>query len=61
MARLWPAGLGRNSCTINQQRGTLAPGLAADIVAMPGNPMEDIESLRKINFVMKDGKIIRRP
>jgi len=46
---------------ISQQRGTLAPGLAADIVAMPGNPMEDIESLRKINFVMKDGKIVRRP
>jgi imidazolonepropionase-like amidohydrolase len=46
---------------ISRQRGTLAPGLAADIVAMPANPMEDIESLRKINFVMKDGKIIRRP
>jgi imidazolonepropionase-like amidohydrolase len=46
---------------VNQQRGRLAPGLAADIVAMPGNPLEDIESLRKINFVMKDGKIIRRP
>jgi hypothetical protein len=53
-ARFWPAG-------VCEQRGTLAPGLAADIVAMPGNPMEDIESLRKINFVMKDGKIMRRP
>ena len=46
---------------VNQQRGSLAPGQAADIVAMPANPMEDIEWLRKINFVMKDGKIIRRP
>jgi imidazolonepropionase-like amidohydrolase len=46
---------------INQQRGSIAPGLAADLVAMPANPLEDIESLRKINFVMKDGKIIRRP
>ncbi len=46
---------------INKDRGSLAPGLVADIVAMPGNPMEDIESLKKINFVMKDGKIIRRP
>jgi imidazolonepropionase-like amidohydrolase len=46
---------------ISQQRGTLAPGLAADLVAMPSNPLEDIETLRKINFVMKDGKVIRRP
>jgi imidazolonepropionase-like amidohydrolase len=46
---------------IHQQRGALAPGLAADIIAMPSNPLEDIESLRKVNFVMKDGKIIRRP
>lgn len=46
---------------IGQQRGSLAPGMAADIVAMPSNPMDDIESLRKINFVMKDGKIIRGP
>jgi imidazolonepropionase-like amidohydrolase len=46
---------------INQQRGNLASGLAADIIAMPSNPLENIESLRKVNFVMKDGKIIRRP
>jgi imidazolonepropionase-like amidohydrolase len=46
---------------IGRQRGSLAPGMAADIVAMPSNPMDDIESLRKINFVMKDGKIIRGP
>ncbi len=46
---------------ISQQRGALAPGMAADIVAMPSNPIDDISSLQKINFVMKDGKIIRRP
>jgi imidazolonepropionase-like amidohydrolase len=46
---------------VNHQRGTLAPGMAADIIAMPANPLEEIESLRKVNFVMKDGKIIRRP
>ncbi len=28
---------------------------------MPANPLEDIESLRKIDFLMKDGKIVRRP
>jgi imidazolonepropionase-like amidohydrolase len=46
---------------INRQRGAIAPGLAADIIAMPGNPPDDIESLRKVNFVMKDGKIVYRP
>jgi hypothetical protein len=37
------------------------PGLAADIVAAPANPLDDIETLRKINFVVKDGKIVRWP
>jgi imidazolonepropionase-like amidohydrolase len=46
---------------INKQRGAIAPGLAADIVAAPANPLDDIEVLRKINFVMKNGKIVRRP
>ncbi len=46
---------------INQQRGSLTAGLAADIIAMPANPLDDIEALRKVNFVMKDGKVIRRP
>jgi imidazolonepropionase-like amidohydrolase len=46
---------------INRERGAIAAGMAADIIAMPNNPLEDIESLRKVNFVMKDGKIRRRP
>jgi imidazolonepropionase-like amidohydrolase len=46
---------------INKQRGAIAPGLAADIVAAPADPLDDIEALRKINFVMKNGKIVRRP
>ncbi len=46
---------------ISKQRGAIAPGLAADIVAAPADPLDDIEALRKINFVMKNGKIVRRP
>jgi len=46
---------------INKQRGAIVPGLAADIVAAPANPLDDIEALRKINFVMKNGQIVRRP
>ena len=46
---------------INKMRGSIAEGLSADIVATPANPLEDIEGLRKIDFVMKDGKIVRKP
>lgn len=44
---------------VQRERGRIAPGLAADIVAMPANPLEDIEVLRRIDFVMKAGKVIR--
>jgi imidazolonepropionase-like amidohydrolase len=46
---------------VEQDRGALRPGLAADIIAMPDNPLEDIAALRRVNFVMKDGRIVRRP
>ncbi len=46
---------------INKTRGSIGEGMAADIVATPANPLDDIEALRKINFVMKDGKIVRKP
>lgn len=46
---------------VNKERGRLAEGQSADIVAMPADPLQDIENLRKINFVMKDGKVVRRP
>jgi imidazolonepropionase-like amidohydrolase len=45
----------------SKQRGSIAPGLAADIIAMPASPLENTEALRKVNFVMKDGEIIRKP
>jgi imidazolonepropionase-like amidohydrolase len=43
------------------QIGALKPGYAADIVAVPGNPLDDITSLQKVSFVMKSGKIYRKP
>ena len=44
---------------IEKVRGRLTEGLSADIIAMPVNPLDDIESLRKIDFVMKDGKVVK--
>jgi imidazolonepropionase-like amidohydrolase len=40
--------------------GTLKPGYQADIVAVPGNPLEDITALEKVSFVMKAGTIYRK-
>ncbi len=39
--------------------GALAPGLQADIVAIDGNPLEDINALRRVSFVMKGGRIYK--
>ena len=41
-------------------RGRLVPGMLADIIAVPGNPLDDIKVLGKVEFVMKGGKIYKR-
>jgi imidazolonepropionase-like amidohydrolase len=40
--------------------GTIAPGANADIVAMPGDPLEDITATEHVSFVMKDGVVYRQ-
>ena len=39
--------------------GTLAPGFEADLIAVEGNPLDDITALRRVVFVMKGGKVYR--
>jgi imidazolonepropionase-like amidohydrolase len=41
-------------------RGTLAAGKLADIIAVPGNPLDDIKVMERVSFVMKDGEIVKR-
>ncbi len=41
--------------------GHVAPGYLADLVAMPGDPDQDIAATEHVNFVMKGGVIYRRP
>ncbi|MGK2961265.1 MAG: amidohydrolase family protein [Gemmatimonadaceae bacterium] len=41
--------------------GTLQPGKLADIVAVPGNPLENIHVTEQASFVMKNGVVYRRP
>jgi imidazolonepropionase-like amidohydrolase len=42
-------------------QGAVEPGMRADIVAVPGDPLADISVVLKVDFVMKDGKVHRRP
>jgi imidazolonepropionase-like amidohydrolase len=44
---------------ISDETGTLEPGKAADIVAVPGNPLDDIRATERVFFVMKGGRIIK--
>lgn len=43
-----------------KELGTVSPGKYADIVAVPGNPLDDISVMSKVNFVMKAGVVYKR-
>jgi imidazolonepropionase-like amidohydrolase len=51
---------GYRVCDIYDQRGPIKVGLPADLIAMRANPLEDIDALRNIAFVMKDGAVFKR-
>ena len=42
------------------QIGQLKPGYFADLVAVPGNPLEDITAVAHVSFVMKNGVVVRQ-
>jgi imidazolonepropionase-like amidohydrolase len=42
------------------QIGSLEPGYFADIVAVPGNPLQDISVVQKVSFVMKGGVVYKK-
>ncbi len=42
-------------------RGQIITGLLADIIAVPGNPLKNIEVLENVGFVMKNGKVYKQP
>ena len=44
---------------LNDKIGTLETGKLADIVAVQGNPLDDIKAMLNVTFVMKDGKVVK--
>jgi imidazolonepropionase-like amidohydrolase len=41
-------------------RGPIKAGFVADIIAVSGNPLDDIDALRNVQFVMKDGQVFKK-
>jgi imidazolonepropionase-like amidohydrolase len=51
--------LSAESLGLGQRIGTIAVGYAADLVATDGNPLDDITAVRRVRFVMKDGRVYK--
>ena len=45
----------------NLMIGSVAPGYLADIIAVKGNPLNDVSILENVNFVMKECVVYKSP
>jgi len=43
---------------LDDQRGSVAPGLRADLLIVPGKPWEDIRALRKVTWLLQEGRVV---
>jgi imidazolonepropionase-like amidohydrolase len=44
---------------LGKQIGAVAPGMQADLIAVDGDPLQDITALQRVVFVMKGGRVYR--
>jgi imidazolonepropionase-like amidohydrolase len=51
---------GYEVCDIAARRGPIKVGFPADMIAVQGNPLDDIDALRSVSFVMKDGMVFKK-
>jgi imidazolonepropionase-like amidohydrolase len=60
MAALTSAqGLAAEALGMSQSVGRLAPGYEADIIALDGDPLQDITAVRRVVFVMRGGQVVK--
>lgn len=45
---------------ISNEAGRLAPGMPADLIAVSGDPLNDVTELERVRFVMKGGQVFRQ-
>lgn len=45
-------------CGVGDQLGTVEPGKIADLIVVGANPLEDIDNVRKLQLVLKDGRVV---
>ena len=48
---------GAEACRVDREIGTIEPGKRADLIAIEGDPLRDIEAMARVRLVMKDGSI----
>ncbi|HTM27466.1 MAG TPA: amidohydrolase family protein [Vicinamibacterales bacterium] len=51
---------GYDVCDLTSRRGPIKAGFPADMIAVSGNPLEDLDALRSVSFVMRDGMVFKR-
>ena len=48
---------GAEACRIDRELGTIEPGKRADLIAVDGDPLQDMAALGRVSLVMKDGVV----